>query len=57
MVCYEINVSCRQVGPRSKVWSEKEMIEQAEWEFSEVCHATYLQKTFLVSGETYLLIK
>lgn len=25
----------RSVGPRSKVWCEKELIEQAEWEFSE----------------------
>lgn len=25
----------RVVGPRSRVWSEKELIDQAEWEFSE----------------------
>ena len=28
--------SHRPVGRCSKVWCEKEMIEQAEWDFSEV---------------------
>ena len=27
---------CRPVGPCSKVWCEKEMIEQAAWDFSKV---------------------
>ena len=26
----------RQVGPRSKVWTEKEMLEISAWEFAEV---------------------
>ena len=26
----------RQVGPRSKVWTEKEMLEISAWEFVEV---------------------
>ena len=26
----------RKVGPRSHVWSEKEFVEQAEYEFAEV---------------------
>ena len=27
----------RDVGPRSKVWTEKEMLEMSAWEFAEVC--------------------
>ena len=26
----------REVGPKSRVWCEKEMVEQAAWDFSEV---------------------
>lgn len=26
----------REVGPRSKVWTEKEMLEISAWEFAEV---------------------
>lgn len=36
--CYE-NVSSvlyREIGPRSKIWSEKEYVDQAAFEFSEV---------------------
>ena len=27
---------CRQIGPRSHVWCEKDMVEKAAWEFEEV---------------------
>jgi len=27
---------CRQIGPRSHVWSEKEDVESAAYEFAEV---------------------
>ena len=30
------SVLFRQVGPRSKVWTEKEMLEMSAWEFAEV---------------------
>ena len=35
---FEANKSLlfRQVGPRSKVWTEKEMLEISAWEFAEV---------------------
>jgi len=28
----------RKIGPRSHVWSEKEVVDQAAWEFEEVGH-------------------
>ena len=27
----------RRIGPRSHVWSEKEVVDEAAWEFEEVC--------------------
>ena len=30
------SVLFRQVGPRSKVWTEKEVLEISAWEFAEV---------------------
>ena len=27
----------RDIGPRSKVWSEKELVDRAAYEFAEVC--------------------
>ena len=27
---------CRDIGPRSKVWSEKELVDAAAYEFAEV---------------------
>ena len=34
----------RDIGPRSRVWCEQPMIEQAAWEFDEV---NYCQKNVL----------
>ena len=28
--------ACREVGPRTLVWSEKEMVDKAAYEFAEV---------------------
>ena len=28
----------RRIGPRSHVWSEKEFVDKAAWEFEEVCN-------------------
>jgi len=34
-VCW-LQHCCRDIGPRSKVWSESEMIDAAAYEFAEV---------------------
>lgn len=34
----------REVGPRSKVWTEEEMLEVSAWEFAEVSATSYLSK-------------
>lgn len=31
----------RRIGPRSHVWSEKEVVDKAAWEFEEVCVCIY----------------
>ena len=31
----------RRIGPRSHVWSEKEVVDKAAWEFEEVCVCVY----------------
>ena len=33
----------RDIGPRTKVWSEKEMVDAAAFEFAEVCMLLTLQ--------------
>ena len=37
----------RSVGPRSKVWCEREMINQAEWDLSEVTTVSAISKVQL----------
>uniref|UniRef100_A0AAR2JSW3 Peptidase M1 leukotriene A4 hydrolase/aminopeptidase C-terminal domain-containing protein n=1 Tax=Pygocentrus nattereri TaxID=42514 RepID=A0AAR2JSW3_PYGNA len=45
IVCY---VLCREIGPRSRVWSEKEYVDQAAFEFSET--ETMLKTAESLSG-------
>ena len=35
MLVYRLS-STRKIGPRSYVWSEKEVVDKAAWEFEEV---------------------
>ncbi|ORE02388.1 leukotriene A-4 hydrol [Rhizopus microsporus var. microsporus] len=41
------NLVGREIGPRSTVWCEPEMVEQAAWEFSDT-------ETFIATGESLL---
>lgn len=40
-----LNLLCRVIGPRSRVWSEKEMVDAAACEFTEVCFLCYWIRT------------
>jgi hypothetical protein len=37
MLKNESQLFFRDIGPRTKVWSEKEFVDKAAYEFAEVC--------------------
>ena len=37
-----IDCFLRTIGPRSKVWSEKENVDEGAYEFAEVCNVSEL---------------
>lgn len=41
------NLESRSIGPRSKVWSEPEMVEKGAWEFADT-------EKFIQTGESLL---
>lgn len=44
----------RKIGPRSLVWSEKEYVEDAEYEFSEVSLGNIIS-LLILSSEYYIV--
>ena len=45
--------STRKIGPRSHVWSEKEVVDKAAWEFEEVSQLPLIQVTPGCGGHRY----
>ena len=45
--------SIRKIGPRSHVWSEKEVVDKAAWEFEEVSYLLLIQVTPCCGGHCY----
>lgn len=38
------HLESRKIGPRSRVWSEKELVDRAAFEFDQVCEHLYMYK-------------
>lgn len=43
------HLESRQIGPRSRVWSEKELVDRAAFEFDQVCRPVPFLEIFVSS--------